>query len=158
MAYYSKRNVKNLDSEWSKRNCNIRTRLIYARSHHRGQISTSAMTVLSVEQMAALAGRRKEGDTLVDTLKGWPDGAGFSHYKVRSSWYCRSWQRTSQCGWHQAAVMNQSRTLSPVDALHKLDKEGLNTCQAAQQACTLTAVVVQYGATAWANKKLLFNI
>lgn len=43
------------------------------------------MTVLSGEQMAALARRRKEGDTLLDILKGWPDGAGFSHYKVRGA-------------------------------------------------------------------------
>lgn len=34
--------------------------LIYAGSHRRGQISAEAMTVLSAEQMAALAGGRKE--------------------------------------------------------------------------------------------------
>lgn len=127
IAYYSKRNVKNLDSEWSKRNCNIRTRLIYARRHCRGQISASAMTVLSVEQMATLARRRKAGDALLDTLKGWPDGAGSSHYKVRSDWYGPSWQRTSQCGWLQAAAMNQNRTLAGWNALVKVDKETLNT-------------------------------
>lgn len=39
--------------------------------------------------MAALARRRKEGDTLLDILKGRPDSAGFSHYKV-SEWLIRS--------------------------------------------------------------------
>lgn len=73
MGYYSKRNVRNLDSEGSERNCNIRTRLIYATSHGRGQISASAVTVLSGGQMAVLARRGRGGGgwggTILDTLK-----------------------------------------------------------------------------------------
>lgn len=126
MAYYSKRNVKNLDSEWSERNCNIRTRLIYASSHCRGQISASAMTVLSGEQMATLARRRKEGDTLLDTLKGWPDGAGFSHYKVRE-WLIRSVLTDNKPKWLTSSCSHESKQNSVAgwNAWDKLDKETL---------------------------------
>lgn len=164
ITYYSKRNVKNLDSEWSERNCNISTRLIYASSHCRGQISASAMTVLSGEQMAALARRRKEGDTLLDTFRGWPDGAGFSHYKVRE-WLIRSVLTENKPKWLTSGCGHESKTEKPStvagwNASDKLVKETLNTWgssvfaqQTAQQACTLTVLVAQYGVTAWANKK-----
>lgn len=144
ITYYSKRNVKNLDSEWSERNCNIRTRLIYASSHCRGQISASAMTVLSGEQMAALARRSKEGDTLLDTFRGWPDGAGFSHYKVRE-WLIRSVLTENKPKWLTSSCSYESKqsTVAGWNALDKLVKETLNTQgsnafaqQTAQQACT----------------------
>lgn len=126
MGYYSKRNVRNLDSEWSKRNCNIRTRLIYASSHCRGQISASAMTVLSGEQMAALARREKEGDTLLDTFKGWPDGAGFSHYKVRE-WLIRSVLTGNKPKWLTSSFGYESKqdTVAGWNVLDKLDSETL---------------------------------
>ena len=159
MAYYSKRNVKNLDSEWSERNCNIRTRLIYASSHCRGQISASAMTVLSGEQMAALARRRKEGDTLLDILKGWPDGAGFSHYRVRER-LIRSVLTENKPKWLTSSCSHESKHSTVENALDKLDKETLNTQgsdafaqQTVWEACSLAVLVAQYGVTAWANKK-----
>ena len=160
IAYYSKRNVKNLDSEWSERNCNIRTRLIYASSHCRGQISASTMTVLSGEQMAALAWWRKEGDTLLDTLKGWPDGAGFSHYKVRE-WLIRSVLTDNKPKWLTSSCSYESKqnTVTGWNALGKLDKDTLNTqgsnafaWPTAQQAPTLAVLVAQY-AIAWPDNK-----
>lgn len=124
----SKRNVRNLDSEWGERNCNIRTGLIYADSHGRGQISASAMTVLSGEQMAALVRRRKGGDTLLDTLKGWPDGAGFytlwsRERLIRSVLTGNKPKRlTSRYGYE-----SKENAVPGREALAKHDKETLNT-------------------------------
>ena len=58
-GYYSKRNVKkkNLIMQEKKRHCNISTRLIYATSPSRGQISALAMTDLAGEQIEALERR-----------------------------------------------------------------------------------------------------
>ena len=128
IAFYSKRNVKNLDSERGERNCNIRTRLIYASSHCRGQISASAMTVLSGEQMAVLVRRRKEGDTLQDTLKGWPHGAGFLHYKVRQ-WLIKSVLTENKLKWltSRCSYESNQNTVTAWNAVDKLDKETFNT-------------------------------
>lgn len=80
--------------------------------------------------MAVLAGRRKEGDTLLDILKGRLASAGFSHYKVRQrlirSVLTENTPKWSTCCCSYESNHNTVETLSTNPIKETLDVQGTN--------------------------------